>query len=338
MNDMGVDIEVFHGENSIYIDNLLDTRGIKHNKFKTDKYNKTSLESAIGFYRFCKEAKTVQNQLDANAIIWFGNMETAMAFDIRKLIDRKLVLNVLELYNVGSIYDKWLKKYSDKMNIIISCESHRAAIMESRYLLKSRPYVIPNKIYDLESSVKKSGIDNKLRNELESNFVIVYQGLISKDRPLENIAKALAKYNENILFLIMGDCSDEYKIELQCIYSPIIFTGFIPAPEHLEYTKYCNVGIANYDKSSLNNVFCAPNKIFEYAKYAIPVLASNNVALEESIGLYKAGKCIDFNDINQIINALNEISRNYDEFSENALKLYESINVELLIKDVVNQL
>lgn len=337
LNDLKIDIEVYHGKNSNFVNELLDGRGIIHHTFQMDRDNKNIFESALNFISFGIEAKKIQKSFQTGTILWIGNMETAMSLDIRKLKNSRFILNVLELYNEDTLYDKWLIHNAKYAEVIIACEKHRAAIMQSRYELAELPQILPNKPYEIEYT--NSNVSDEMKLLLEEKFVVVYQGIISKDRPLEAVAKALAKYNDSeVVFLIMGACSEKYQLIIKEIYNNTFFTGFIPAPEHLKYTKYCNLGIANYDVSSLNNVFCAPNKIFEYAKYGIPMLCSKNIALEETVGYFKAGCCIDFNDVDCIVESISEIKTNFNEYSGNAEVFYENCNMKSLIEQIVRRI
>ena len=334
LNDYKYEIEVYHGNNSKYIDELLDDRGIIHYTFETDRYNKNRLESALNFISLGMEARKVQSSLDKDAILWLGNLETAMSLNGSQLKKHKFILNVLELYDEHTIYDNWLKKYIKNASVVVACEKHRAAIMQCRYNLKELPVVIPNKSYDVD--IKNKIQDDSIIKSIKTNFIVVYQGIISEDRPLDKVAKALALLGDkSIVFLIMGKCDERYKSDLKKIYSNILFTGYVPAPQHLLYTQYCNIGIANYDKSLLNNVFCAPNKIYEYTKYRIPILCSDNIALEETIGEARAGICLDFLDEDIIMKAIQEIKDNYDTYSVNAKEFYCSLNVEKKINDII---
>lgn len=337
INDLKYDLEIYHGDNSPYIDSILDNRGITHHTFHSDRNNKNTLESALGFILFCAEVKRITASMDSKTLLWIGNMETAMALDKDFIKNRKVILNVLELYNERTIYDRWLKKNIKYLDLIVSCEKHRAAIMQSRYALKELPEVIPNKPYsNNDIDVDDNLVLTDIINLVKDNFTIVYQGIISKDRPLEKLAKTLSLINdETIWFLIIGDCSDEFKSIITGIYPRTVFTGYIPAPIHLQYTKYCNIGIANYDTSSLNNVFCAPNKIYEYAKYGIPTICSNNISLKESVGSFNAGLCVDFRSELDIKQAIEELRKHYSDYSKNSICFYNSFSLEESISKIL---
>ena len=335
LEDLGFEIIVYHGNNSDFVNGLLDERGIKHFAFVTDRDSKSTPESAYNYLRFKTEARKVQRSLEDSEIVWIGNMETAMSFGIDSMPGRRIIQNVLELYNEGTIYDRWLKRHVGNVDVIIACEKHRAEIMQSRYSLQVKPQVIPNKPYEFQlGRILVDGIVETMKQ----SFSVVYQGMISRDRPLENVAKALKRCNdENIVFIVMGRCSRKYQNTLKSLYHNTFFTGYISAPEHLEYTKHGKIGIANYDRSSLNNVFCAPNKIYEYSRYGIPVLASDNIALIETVGSSGAGECIDFNNVDVIKESIMKIKSDYSTYSANATSFYRGVDIKGLVREVVER-
>lgn len=338
LDDLGVKLVVYHGKNSSAVNSLLDNRKIEHYEFSSDIDSKNRMDSAINFVKFCLELRK-KFKFDYGDTIWFGNAETVLAVDRNALKNYKYVLSVLELYDEGTIYDKKLKKVLGDAAATICCEKHRAAIMQSRYKLSSVPYVLSNKPYnDLgEPEIKEQYLN--IINKHEGSFIVVYQGVIAKDRPLNKIAEALHIINDNnIAFFVLGKCSDEYKKYIQGIYSRTEFLGYVPAPEHLAITAKCNLGIANYDTRNLNNVFCAPNKIYEYARYGIPMLCSLNVGLTETVGAYGAGICVDFNDHKELVRAIKDIQSHYDEFSNSALRLYNETENFSIMQEIYEKI
>lgn len=337
LNDLGIDLEIFHGNNSDYINFLLDQRNIIHHTLKKDRQSKNRIDQVFNFFSISQEIKAVQKQLPNDCILWIGNLETAMTMDKKLLSSQRFILNVLELYNEKTIYDRWLKKMATKATLLICCEKHRAAIMKSRYSLKNTPIVIPNKPYDLEEIFPSNLPIDNIMNKLQKKFLIVYQGIVMPDRPLGNIVKALKKINDSqMAFIVMGRCDDRnYEKSLKAIYKPVYYLGYIPAPQHLVITKLCHLGIANYDFSSLNNVFCAPNKIYEYAKFGKPMLASQNIGLTETVGACGAAECIDFTNIDDISGAIMSIREHYEKYSEASFNFYSNTDCKKIIEKVL---
>ena len=338
LNDLGAELVVYHGKNSSTINDLLKNRNIEHYEYTSDKDSRNKIESAFNFMRFLVEFRKRFNFAN-NDILWFGNVETILAANYLKLRKYKYVLSVLELYDEGTFYDWILKKVLKNATINLCCEKHRAAIMQSRYDLTETPFVFHNKPYDYINESIISDTNSRILYKYRDCFIVIYQGLIAKDRPLDKIAEALNTINDDkIVFLVLGKCSEDYRKSLRYIYKQTEFLGYVPAPEHLSITSMCHLGIANYNTQNLNNVFCAPNKIYEYAKYGLPMLCSRNIGLSETVGVYGAGECIDFSNLQETVCAIRKIKSNYEEYSRSALRLYKETNNIHVMKDIFQKL
>lgn len=344
LNDLLIKVVVYHGNNSEYINKILDDRGIEHHNIGTDADSKNKIESMLNFYRYSIMVNRLVKEIPEDYLVWFGNCESAIAMKKKNLVGRKYVLSVLELYDRNTIYDIGLEKLIGNAEAVICCEKHRAAIMRSYYSeLKAPIYVVPNKPYDNGESVPKvdilpADIINKIDTIKESK-AIIYQGIITKDRPLDKIAQALKILNnKEYTFVVMGNATEQIKKELSAIYPETVFMGYIPSPQHLCITQYASVGVANYDCSCLNNVFCAPNKIYEYAKFGIPMLTSQNVGLTETVGEMGAAECVDFSSHEDIALGLNRIFTNLEKYSICARKFYEQTKNEDTFEEILKHL
>ena len=339
LDDMGVELEVYHGQNSDAINAILDKRGIKHHTLKSDRNNKTRLQSFQTLFDYTCEIRKILKSIPKETVLWFGNCESCVTVG-KPIYDRKFVLSVLELDDTDSLIGKQLKKIINKAAVVLCCEKHRAAIMRIYYNLEREPYVLPNKPYELNDDNVQ--LDEKYKSIIEpikDKFIVLYQGMVTPDRPLDKIADALNILNdENTYFLILGKADESYREELKKHYPRTVFGGFIPSPQHLLVTQYAKIGIANYDYSCLNNLFCAPNKIYEYAKFGMPMLTSTNIGLTETVGAANAAVCVDFLDVNQIAEGINKIKSNYEFYSKSAIDFYEGTSNFETIKEIVKEL
>ena len=84
----------------------------------------------------------------------------------------------------------------------------------------------------------------------------------------------------------------------------------------------------------MNHLFCAPNKTWEYSGFGIPTLGNDLPGLEYSIGSAGAGRCVDFDDKDAIIEAIKDIDNKYEEYSSNATKFYNSFDVGTSLKSI----
>lgn len=341
LNDLGVDVEVYHGKESDAVLDILEKRGIKHHILKSDKENVNKIQRATTLLRYTKEIVKILKSVPKDVVIWFGNCESALTVG-RFLKERKVVLSILELYDKETIYGKFLTKYINYAHAVLCCEKHRAEIMKVWYKMDKTPYVIPNKPYDNIGQLNEGSLTKEIQEKIKcfsKKKVLLYQGIISQDRPLDIFAKAVSEIgDDDLLFVVMGKATNEMKQQIQSICKNVEFVGYVPSPQHLLISKYAKIGVANYDYSVLNNVFCAPNKIYEYSKFGIPMIVSKNLSLVETVGYSGAGECVDFNDVAQIKAGIIKILNNYNTYSKNAKNFYAETDNFKGIKDILEDI
>jgi glycosyltransferase involved in cell wall biosynthesis len=114
----------------------------------------------------------------------------------------------------------------------------------------------------------------------------------------------------------------------------LIAIPYAAAPRHLEVTSHAHIGLAFYSPVSLNNVFCAPNKVWEYAGFGLPILGNNIPGLEATIGKHGAGLCVPISE-DAIAQALAEIDRRYSDMSRRATGMYDEVSVEDIVDRVI---
>lgn len=339
--ELSEELVVYHGENSDYIDKLFKDRQIVHYTFKSDKINKNKLNSYLNFITYTLEVKRILSSCKSDDVIWFGNCESAMTVG-KELSRYRFVLTVLELYEQKSLYNYLISQIINDAEIVICCEKHRNAIIRQRYQMEKNSYIIPNKPYLIDDLINDEINDNYILDvihKMQNKKSIIYQGIIRRDRPIANIAKALNKINDStIQLVVMGKSTEEYEKELKTMYMNILFCGFIPNPEHLNITRNAKIGVAIYDNSTLNNEFCAPNKIYEYAAFGIPMVTSKNLGLTETVGCAGAAECVDFNSIGAVKNGIEKILNNYSLYSHQAKKFYSATDVKKIIQSILTYL
>ena len=285
-----------------------------------------------------KEIKKVYNE---NDVIWFGTERTGMVIG-SFIKNKKAVLNSLELNAKESLFGRLIGRIIKNTPVIVACELNRARIMKIWYNLEKTPYVMQNKPY-YETTTEKSEAVTQLQKQLENQKYILYQGILNPERPLDTLASALNHTKEHYTLVVIGEASNkdiEKKMigHLKSIYSDIIFGGFFPAPQHLYITENAYVGVAIYDASSINTLFCAPNKTFEYAKYNVPVIGNDIPGLQLTVEKFNAGICTDINDCESLALAIDEISDNYEKYKKGTEKFYNSVNNLKVMEEIAEEL
>lgn len=293
---------------------------------------RNSIEKLIEYYKFrCYIYKKIK-QIDYD-YLWIegGNTVVALGDNLKKF---PFYLQVSELYesNKYTLYAiRQVIKYARK---VFMPEYNRSFLYKCWFNLSHRPIVLPNKPYFLPTKENLLIYEHKhsaLVNLFNSHKVMLYQGHIFPDRDLSAFIHAVDELADDFIVVLMGkdyNMVEKYKKISKKVYH----VEFIPVPEYLLFTSKSYIGILGYNPSSLNNSFCAPNKLFEYSAYGKPMLGNDIPGLrciEES----GAGEIIDENNPDSIINAIKKIDKNYEIYSNKSRNFFEKVdNVETIRK------
>ena len=131
---------------------------------------------------------------------------------------------------------------------------------------------------------------------VHENKIIVYQGALNVGRGIEHMIDAM-QYIDNAVFLIIGegDISDELKEKVNSLQlnKKVIFKGKISFSDIHEYTSQADIGITIEENYSLNYYYALPNKLFDYIRATVPILASKLPEIEKIINKYEIGEFIE---------------------------------------------
>lgn len=81
--------------------------------------------------------------------------------------------------------------------------------------------------------------------------------------------------------------------------------------KHFELEKYClgtDIGIVLYKDTAMNYRFCAPNKLYEYWSYGIPVIGDQLPGLISVFNQIDLGILVDMEMPENILTAIQQIS------------------------------
>ena len=97
----------------------------------------------------------------------------------------------------------------------------------------------------------------------------------------------------------------------------IVFTGLLNQKCLYEESQNSKIGIITYPLNDLNNYYCSPNKIFEYAKMKIPMIVTKQPFLMALIRKYHMGEVLDMEKgENEYKKIIDKIDSNYSYYIE----------------------
>lgn len=272
--------------------------------------------------------------------IWIEGGDTMALFGVMLDKRKTLYYQQSELYDKKVFYKFLIGLFIKKATKIIVPEKNRAYILKVWYNLDKLPYVLPNKPnYNIcETNVVSSlnKIKNKVKDYARNRRIILYQGWIAPDRKFDGVVEFIeSNPNDYCLVLLGGDLG--YLNQIRKLSSNFLYLGFLPPPSHLEITKLSWICLMAYDTTSLNKVYCAPNKIWEYSKYKKPILSQNLPGIDWVFTKYSFGECCDLMCSNSVKMGLEKISNNYDSYQCSAESFYNSLNFDDEVRNIIRK-
>lgn len=296
--------------------------------------------------------KIIKSEYDENSTLWIVNYETLILFS--SLLDSyKFVAHLLEFRDVKlSIgyrllapffsYKKKLK-YAKK---VICCEYNRAQITKYLFQLKEIPVVLPNKLYT--NNIIKENLPEDVLNiisKYQNRKIILYQGAFQPERKLDDFILAMDLLPKDYVLFLMGPINKYNKaLREKYVKDNVVFVPFIPSPLHLCITKLAYIGILSYIPQPnnigtvINALYCAPNKIYEYSRFSIPMIANEVPALKYAFLESRAGICVENLAPEYIRDSILYIDEKYQDFSRDSKLLYDRIDLKKIVESVLNSI
>lgn len=353
LDDLGHEVVVctIGDKNSDYYNNLGEVKNVGF-RFVNDSYSDSS--SMIGkFTRMYKIRERLWNIIDEiyddNTLLWVIS-DVSVKHLGKRLISKRYLIHFLELiedmyYISGNSLLKMDREaYVNNAKVIIECEYNRAHITKAWWSLKTLPSVLPNKPYisiDIEknSDITSSSELKGLIKRLEGKKIVLYQGNISKERPLNSYIEAVRELGDEWAFIMMLNGENPYP-DLKA--NNVFYVPFVSPPFHLEVTSHAYIGVLSYvpvknSHSILNTLYCAPNKIWEYSKYGVPMISNDLPALRYSFETKGIGECVDQMNTKGVIEKLLQIDSDYAHYSRNSYKFFDSLDFKSAVKKILDK-
>ena len=298
---------------------------------------KSTLGKAFSYLSFRQRAwKAIAEQCPSDTVLWVVRIDTARALG-KQLVRRRYILDVKELHDNYPRYQKRLRFYTRHATKVVAREATRAAIMRVWYNLAETPCVLPNRMNTHPRTRMLPISNDAVQQHLQAIFgnykILLYQGLLPPGRNLVPIARAISRFDD-YRFVLMGRDSHGMVAKIKEACPSCVHLPFVPPPAHLEITSNAHLGVAAYDYDCINAICCAPNKIWEYAGFGIPMLCQNIPGLNNTVGQSGAGLCVELGDQDEIVDSIRRLDANYEQFSRSALSFYESVSP----RDIVSRL
>jgi glycosyltransferase involved in cell wall biosynthesis len=182
---------------------------------------------------------------------------------------------------------------------IIMPEKNRIAYFKQKYssirrvlLLQNFPRRtdIPEHIHDVFRRLYPISKDQK---------IILHSGLIAAKRHVGELVESMTLCGSKFVLVLLGTTFKGYKeilgaqIKALGLQDRVFLHDPVPHSDVLRYMASCDIGIAFYENTNLNNLYCASNKLYEYIALNKVVLTNNYPGLVDSVEKYRQGICLE---------------------------------------------
>jgi glycosyltransferase involved in cell wall biosynthesis len=216
---------------------------------------------------------------------------------------------VPELVNRPFVQRVWKfieKSIFPKLTDVFTVNDSIADLFEKEY--GKRPFVVRNIPYGGE--IKKVS-DRRDLGLPEAKFIFILQGAgINIHRGAEEMVDAMEYVDDAVLLIVgTGDVIEVLKEKARKtkLKGKIIFKPRQPYNQLMQYTVNSDMGLALDKPNNLNYKFSLPNKLFDYIRAGIPVLASDLIEIRNILKKYDIGDFIPGHSPENIAEKVNEI-------------------------------
>lgn len=267
---------------------------------------------------------------------------------IPKILGRKVFVvyhqfEVIEYSNL-EILSKFfylIFKFSNKLiDMVIVPEFNRGNLLRKHFgVPREKIKLIPNTCNT--KSINTDFVRSYNLKDIPSDHLIVaHIGNLGPDHFILNFLEALKSFqNQKVTFLFVGNSSEEVK---EMLYNSnnrnIHIVDEVPHKELNNIYPFIDLGIILYKGIDNNFNFCAPNKLYEYWSYGVPVLAHQLDGLKGVFVNPLQGKLINMDDPEAFENTLKSINKKvYQKDKEELIHFFnQNFDVSLYLDKIGN--
>mgnify|MGYP006282707749 CR=1 FL=1 len=159
----------------------------------------------------------------------------------------------------------------------------------------------------------------------ERKRIILFQGAFLEDRNIEVLVESAAFLPDDMVLVLLGMGVMKHRLKKKARRKKILdrrvfFMQSVPPSEIIGYCRGASLGVIPYPAVDENTRFCTPNKLFDFIRAEVPVVANKDlVTVNALLDEYGIGRGIEFSDPEAIADSLSKISE--DDITEWKLKL-----------------
>jgi glycosyltransferase involved in cell wall biosynthesis len=205
---------------------------------------------------------------------------------------------------------------------VIAANSERAAVMREHYRLPVMPTVVGNvppksaSVFDGDDVLDRFP---SLRKAAPGDVHVVYMGDIDFDRGLGVFVESAAWLPPKFKLVFVGGGPHLGRVEELARADPgrFVAVGQVAHAHVHDVIRCADIGYVTYKMVGLNNLLCAPNKIYEYANAGLPILSTCQHTVRRIFSEHRIGRLVGCDALvtpKEIATALQELAGNLADY------------------------
>jgi len=181
-----------------------------------------------------------------------------------------------------------------RVSLVIAASELRARIMHREYGAPRLPVTILNAARLSEAIDAPHPGAVEARRAIAAPHVILYQGGLHRGRGLGAVIDGLELLPQGYALVLMGgghfrgELAD--RIRASGLGDRVHLWPAVPPSEVVAWAAAADAGVVSYLPVCRNSIYCAPNKLSEYAAAGLPVLGADLIGLRWYTDRYDVGE------------------------------------------------
>lgn len=172
---------------------------------------------------------------------------------------------------------------------------------------------------------------HKITSFIKGKQSLIYQGAVNVGRGIELMIDVVAQMENTVLCIIgNGDVFNEIqqKIERNNLLDKVLLYGAVRPKELKFITPLFDVGLSFEENLGMSYTYALPNKVFDYIQAEIPCLVSDLPEMVRLVDDYKIGEVIQSRSINSIVEKINKLIENKENYTTKLQEAKSILNWE----------
>ncbi|AZQ44695.1 glycosyltransferase family protein [Nonlabens ponticola] len=247
-------------------DNSIKTITVSNDPYPSDLISRILAKIKFNWLFFNYYRKNKENIHS----LWFGALDVIGMHFFYK--------NVIKVYQAHELEERSVKN-AGKFDYVIVPEENRAWILYFLGKMQRKPLLLPN--IPNYNSYTFTQDEELLEFKKEGKVLVLYSGLIDiQKRNLFALLGAIELLPPAYCLVIIPSTvrvRDDFslfklEIEKRALSNRVFILESRTPPFHLDTIGTVDIGIGLYSATSLNNVYAAPNRLYEFTMMGTPVI------------------------------------------------------------------